>query len=568
MVTPNACMGVQLLVQVFSAMTGGILHRDGVSRGLRPRRMTPSGIRCRPSRFHSDGTLRCSDSLPSLHAVPTMPIRTFRTAIAVLAFALPSFAFADPPIQAPSASLEEVLAPIVSDRTFTRSDAAIQVVNLRTGEEVFARDADRGLIPASTMKVLTAATALRTLGPSYRFKTEIWSDGRIDAAGVLRGNLYIKGGADPTLVVEKLWKLIFDLKAEGLTRIDGDVIYDEDFFGPDHHLVGWDKPEDIARGPSYYPPIGALSLNFNTAALLVGPGAEIGGPARVLLETPAGEVVVVDNQATTSGRGSRARIGIEREVEGGTTTFTVTGSTPSGNGVDRIYRTIDDPAAHFRGAFEEMLAVHGVAVSGSHHMGSTPADGANKLLTLRSPPLAAVLMDMNKLSNNFIAETVLRTVGAETYGSPGTTESGVQAVHDYLVSLGIPEEEFTLVNGSGLSRSTRIAPSHLTAVLVDMAADRRVGAEFQSSLAIAGQDGTLWRRLRDEPGRLRGKTGTIDGIHCLAGYVEAADGERYAFAFLVNDVSGGIWQVRELHDRFAREMFLVDADPDDEEATP
>ena len=497
-----------------------------------------------------------------------MLIRTCRVIAVALVLSLPTIGMADAPLQAPSASLEDVLAPIVRDRVFTRSDAAIQVVNLRTGEEVFARNPDRGLIPASTMKILTAATALKTLGPSYRFTTEVWTDGDIDAAGVLRGNLYVKGGGDPTLVVEKLWKLIFDLKAEGIVRIAGDVIYDEDFFGPDHRLVGWDKPEDIARGPSYYPPIGALSLNFNTAALLVGPGAEVGGPARVQLETPASGHVTVNNEATTSARGARARISIEREVEDGRTVFTVSGSTPSGNGLDRIYRTIDDPAAHFMAAFEEMMAVHDVAVSGSHHMGSTPTEGAHRILILRSPPLAAILMDMNKLSNNFIAETVLRAVGAETYGTPGSTEAGVQAIRDYLVSLGIPEDEFTVVNGSGLTRTARIAPSHLTAVLVDMAADRRVGAEFQASLAIAGVDGTLWRRLRDEPGRLRGKTGTIDGIHCLVGYVEAGDGETYAFAFLVNDVSGGIWQVRELHDRFAREMFLVDTDTNDVDVNP
>lgn len=487
---------------------------------------------------------------------------------AALVLVTSTTAFADPPIAAPSDSLEDVLAPIVSDRTFTRSNAAVQVVNLRTGEEVFARDADTALIPASTMKVLTAATALRTLGPSYRFTTELWTDGELDPSGVLEGNLYVKGGGDPTLVVEKLWKLVYDLKAEGVQSITGDVIYDESFFGSDHRLVGWTKREDIERGPSYFPPISALSLNFNTAALLVGPGEEVGGPARVSLETPAGSSVEVINEATTSAVGRRARISIDRQVEGGVTRFTVSGSTPQANGVDRIYRTVADPTAQFRGAFDEMLSLHSVNVGGRSRLGEVPEDGASKLITLRSPSLASILMDMNKLSNNFIAETVLRTVGAETYGAPGTTEAGVQAIRDYLVSLGIPEDEFRLVNGSGLSRDARIAPSHLTAVLVDMAANPRVGAEFQASLAIAGQDGTLWRRLRDEPGRLRGKTGTIDGIHCLTGYVEAADGERYAFAFLVNDVSGGIWQVRELHDRFAREMFLVHADDADGSGEP
>lgn len=475
---------------------------------------------------------------------------------------LASPALADPPGvgAAPSVSLEETLAPIASDRVLRRTNAAVQVIDLRTGEEVFARNPDARLVPASTTKMVTAATALRTLGPSYRFTTEVWTDGTLDAAGVLHGNLYVKGGADPTLVVEKLWKLIVDLKLDGLARIEGDVVYDEDFFGPDHELPGWDKPADVQRGPSYYPPIGALSLNYNTAAIVVGPGSEVGGPARVALETPASSYITLENHVVTGSAGSRTSLDYERIVEPtGLMKFVVSGSVPSSATPEREYRTVADPSAYFRAVFADLLESQGVRVTGRHRMGSTPTSGGRRLHTLRSPALSSVLMDMNKLSNNFIAETVLRTVGAEVHGQPGTTANGLRAMSDYLTSLGLDPGSYRIVNGSGLSRDTTFAPSLLTAVLADMGNDERVGAEFQSSLAIAGLDGTLWRRLRDEPGRIRAKTGTIDGIHCLAGYASSDDGRRYAFAFMVNDISGGIWQVRDLHDRFARELLLVDA---------
>jgi D-alanyl-D-alanine carboxypeptidase/D-alanyl-D-alanine-endopeptidase (penicillin-binding protein 4) len=215
-----------------------------------------------------------------------------------------------------------------------------------------------------------------------------------------------------------------------------------------------------------------------------------------------------------------------------------------------------DPTAHFIAATTQMMAAEGVVVTGKHRRGATPTT-ADLVLEHRSSALSAILMDMNKHSNNFMAEQVLRALGAEAFGLPGTTEKGLRAVSDYLSSLGIDGSEYVLVNGSGLSRSALMRPSLMTAVLVDMAHDNRVGHEFLSSLAIAGEDGTLWRRLTEDPGRLRGKTGTIDGVHCLVGYVEASDGELYAFSFLVNAIKGDSSQVKRLHDRFARRMFTV-----------
>ncbi len=183
-----------------------------------------------------------------------------------------------------------------------------------------------------------------------------------------------------------------------------------------------------------------------------------------------------------------------------------------------------------------------------------------EILSLKSPPLAAILMDMNKYSSNFIAEQIVKNLGAEVYGAPGTTAKGTAVLSDYLVSLGIPESEFRLVNGSGLTRDSRVRPTHLTAVLADMAVDPRVGHEFMASLAIGGRDGTLWARFTDEDevDRVRGKTGTLDGVHCLAGTVEAADGEMYAFAYLVNELPGSIARARKAHDRFCGVLCDLD----------
>lgn len=485
-----------------------------------------------------------------------MPRPSFALLLLALTTAAPAHADDRAPLPAPSRSLEADLAQIASDRLFKTATVGVQVVNVRTGEEVFARSADDGMSPASTMKVVTAAAALRTLGPSYRFTTDLLTDGEVDAAGVLDGNLYVQGHGDPTLVIEKLWKLVYDLKLEGVQRVAGDLVFDESFFSTDYLIPGWDKEEDLKRGPSYFPTLSALSLNFNTATLVVAPGHEVGKPARVQLETPAGTYVQVENEAVTGAARSRRWVGLERTMEPGKVVFKVTGNLPDGAGTARYYRAVPDPTSQFAAAFKELMDQHGIAIEGRIKRGRAPST-ADMLVHLRSPPLSAILMDMNKLSINFIAEQVLRALGAEASGGEGTTEAGLEVVYAYLDELGIERDAVHLVNGSGLSRDIVLPPSVLTAVMVDMAANDQVGHEFAATLAIAGRDGTLWRRLRDDPGRLRGKTGTIDGVHCLCGYVDAGDGERYAFAFMVNDLDGGSSPAKRLHDRFARALFSV-----------
>ncbi len=493
-----------------------------------------------------------------LLAVPFIVLGAwFGNAVALAAPPAPSSAIA-----APSLSLEELLAPITQDKLFTTADIGIQVVNLRTGEEVFARNADASFIPASTMKVLTAATALENLGPSYRFSTDflVNEDVKVGGDGVLKGNLYIQGHADPTLVVETMWKITRDLKLQGLKKVEGNVVYDESFFGPDYQLPGWDKESDVENGPVYFSTIGALSLNFNTAAIVVGPSEGVGKAARVELETPAPDYVEIANQVVTTAAGSRRSLHIERELtddDPPKLKFTVTGTVPADGDVDHYYRTVLDPTAQFMSAFEELLAAQGIEVTGKHLRGTAPEDN-DVYYRHRSEPLGAILMEMNKQSNNFYAETVLRTVGAEVYGLPGTTDKGLKAVSAYLGTLGVDPKEYSIVNGSGLTRDAHLRPSTFTAVMIDMAHNKKVGHEFAASLSIAGTDGTLSRRLSDEKGEMRGKTGTIDGVHCLTGYLNGGDGETYAFAFMVNDVAATS-SAKRVQDKFARKIITMNA---------
>lgn len=469
------------------------------------------------------------------------------------------------PVQAeapaePPPSLEPLLKGLTEDRLFRDSTVAMQVVNASTGEEVYGWQQETALNPASTMKVVTAATALRELGPEYRFETRLSHDGTISGAGVLQGNLYVRGTGDPTFVLEDLWKMVYDLKLEGVREIKGNVYFDDTFMTAEPYVPGWNKKADIERGPSYFPALGALSLNFNTVAVVAGPGPDVGGPARVVSETLAPGIVEIDNQLVTGSSNSRRHVLLERETTGRKVTFELAGSIPQDSKAQKYYRTVPDAKAYFTAAFASMVKEQGIRVRGKYLDGEVP-DRDKPLVRHRSDDLATILGRTNKHSNNFMAEQVLKAVGAEVAGE-GSTTAGLSVVQAYLEELGIAAEEFTLVNGSGLSRQLMLRPSHLTRVLVDMAADDQVGHEFASSLAIGGRDGTLWARFRDDDqvGRLRGKTGTLNGVHCLTGYVNAGDGETYAFAFLVNDLPYSIARARQAHDRFADLMFELGSD--------
>jgi D-alanyl-D-alanine carboxypeptidase/D-alanyl-D-alanine-endopeptidase (penicillin-binding protein 4) len=461
-----------------------------------------------------------------------------------------------------TAALEAILGPVLADRALSGTRYGVQVVNVHTGEEVFARNPDEALVPASVMKVLTAATALRTLGAGHRFSTFITTEAEIGEGGVLDGDIYVRGHGDPTLVTEKLWRMVADLMFTGVKQVDGDVIFDDSHFDTERLIQGWRKKLDMVNGPAYFAPLGALSVNFNTVALVVGPGDTKGAPGNVALETPVDHVEVA-NEVTTGSRGARVRFSVEREVDGrtGKVTLEVSGTVPVGSEPVKMYRAVSKPRVYFMQVFEHLMKERGIEVTGKYRSGKSPK-GARILTRMDSDTLPIVLARMNKHSSNFMAEHVLKAVGAEADGAPGSTDKGLEAIASYIKDLGNDIDDMHLVNGSGLSRDMKVRPSHITSVLIDMYHDRKVGPEFLSSLAIGGVDGTLWTRFRGEgiEGRLRGKTGSLNFVHCLAGYVDGGDGEMYAFTFLVNDIPGSLRPVRRVHDRFGDALLSLSAD--------
>jgi D-alanyl-D-alanine carboxypeptidase/D-alanyl-D-alanine-endopeptidase (penicillin-binding protein 4) len=462
--------------------------------------------------------------------------------------------------QAPALSAEDaayplgaVLAPVLDDPILQGTKYAVQVVNVRTGEEVYSRNGQAAMMPASVNKVLTAAVALKELGPGHTFRTRVVRDAELSADGTLKGNLYIAGGGDPTLVMEKLYRLVADLPLMGIKRIEGDVVFDDSRFDSSWRISGWNKTTDIREGPAYFAPISALGLNYNTICIYVTPAPSSGGKTSAVFETPIPMVSLSSSVKTTR---SRTRIQVSRTVTGDKVHFKLSGNVKQGGGPSRIYKSIAEPQPFFRQMFKVVMDEKNISVSGTNRQGRAPK-GATAVTHLDSDTLGVIVGKMNKYSSNYMAESLLKAVGAETSGLPGTTSKGLARVDKMLKKMGNAPADYRIVNGSGLSRQILLSPSLINGLMVQMYWDRQVGPEFMSSLSIGDEDGTLRTRFRGagHGRRVRGKTGSLSGVYSLTAFVDGGDGELYVMTFLTNGISGGSRNIRKLQDRFAAKLL-------------
>ncbi len=439
----------------------------------------------------------------------------------------------------------------MSDAAWPKAVIGVHAVRVATGEVVVGYQADRPLIPASAQKAVTAAAALRGLGPSFHFETRVYATGPV-VDGVLEGDLVVVGRGDPTLTADKLWRLVRDLKTHGLQRVAGDLLLDDTYFSGSPMIAGWTRTVDLDEGPSYFAPIGALAAEFGGVTVVVRPGALVGTPATVAVETPAGDAVRITAAVDTVGTKERTRLDMRRIVRDDGVTFEVEGGVRVEGGERRFRRSVADPTVYFGGILAHLLAEAGVTVGGRVRRGVLPP-ASTLLRTITSPPLASVLMDMNKYSSNFMAEAVLRTLGAELRGE-GSTEAGLAVIRAHLDALGIAPEQSQLVNGSGLSRDLRFSPEAMTRVLADAARDGTIAPEFLASLAIGGRDGTLDDRFEDVPDAVRAKTGTLSDTVALVGFVRTTHDELLAFAFFANEIRGPVDVLQGLADEVARRL--------------
>jgi D-alanyl-D-alanine carboxypeptidase/D-alanyl-D-alanine-endopeptidase (penicillin-binding protein 4) len=433
-----------------------------------------------------------------------------------------------------AADLHQDLTRLLDIPCLKEGEVGLRVADVADEKVLFDSGGEKLLIPASNVKLVLAAAALSALGPTYSFPTEILSDRPPSAAGALSGNLYLKGYGDPVLVSEQLWLLARALKHLGISEIRNGLIADDSTMLRDPLPYEW-NPEEVSRAYTAKP--GALSLNFNTVLVTVEPAREKGAPPRVQID-PDSTHLAIDNKATTAlpGTGSPLRIRVlasdHREI------LQVRGSVSLGAARVSLYRSVDQPALYTARVFARFLREVGISLKGVVRGGTAPP-GAHLLYTHRSKPLSLIIQDMNKWSNDFIAEQLLRTLGRELYGSPGTREKGLRALRDYMAGIGIEADSYQLQDGSGLSRENRFSAAELVSVLQAAVNNSPWQAEYMVSLGLLGLDGVVERRFSASPARglLRVKTGFLQGVRALSGYGKSAEGKILAFSFLWNGSS-------------------------------
>jgi serine-type D-Ala-D-Ala carboxypeptidase/endopeptidase (penicillin-binding protein 4) len=440
------------------------------------------------------------------------------------------------------------------NRPGNRSAAwGIEIMDPDTKQVVLSVNPDKTFLPASVLKVVTTSTCLEKLGPDFRFRTGVYTDGTLLADGTLQGNLILVGRGDPNLVdptkellAEPALRVLGrSIQSLGIKRVTGAVIGDDSYFEYATHGKGWTE-KDLRS--TYGAPINALSINSNVF-LVHTRATKVNQLVQVSVE-PANSYYQIRNVAVTGSARSKRTISIG--VIPGTNRLVVSGVLPLGQnyGQDIL---LDRPAEMSATILKDEIQRAGVRVTGGikaiHQGDVSPEVRRNwKLLAEhQSPPLIRAMEIINKRSLNLHAEMLLRVLGAE-FGGAGTDEAGLKVVKEFLVSAGVEDDDKICLNdGSGLSRDKLVTPRFQTSLLLFLST-RPYFELFLNTLAISGTDGTLRNRMSSARGVIHAKTGTLQNVAALSGYMTTKSGHNLIFSIFANNVRASIDRVRQTID--------------------
>ncbi|HEX5062035.1 MAG TPA: D-alanyl-D-alanine carboxypeptidase/D-alanyl-D-alanine-endopeptidase [Kofleriaceae bacterium] len=439
--------------------------------------------------------------------------------------------------------LKEQLQAAIAARPLLTAKAKIGVsfVDITTGTELFAHDGDKGMSLASNAKLLTSVAALGTIGGGFRWRTTVLVDDKAldETTGIVTGDLYLRAHGDPTLSVNDLRAMATELAARGVRTIQGSLMIEADYFDttidPPHFN---EQPKERAY---FRAPI--ASFGVSRSAFLVNVIGEPGGGAKVWLEPDAGEHIKLTKTEVTSVVEGRTRIKVDIKPKKDNLEVEVTGQIRFADGHWWAKKRIDDPLRYAAEVFKRALAEKGIKFQKKPiKLGVIPLN-AKPLVTHDSMPLSAVIREMNKSSDNYFAESVLKTLGAETRATPAPASwaDGVAAVQAFLAKIGLPPGTYRCDNGSGLFNATEVSAKQMVTLLRAAHKDYRIGPDLLASLPVGGMDGTLAKRWHTSAarGRVRAKTGTLASVTTLAGYVGVDSAHPVAFAIFVNDIPTG-----------------------------
>lgn len=479
-----------------------------------------------------------------------------------------------------------------------RGHWGISVVTLE-GQPVYSLNDGQLFAPASNAKLFTTAAAFALLprdatGELPQASTYVYADVApgtrpVDEQGHIKGNLVLVGTGDPSLSgraypyagknghrgppLAALEALADQVKARGVRVVEGNILGDDREFVFERYGTGWSW-DDLQWESGA--PVSALTVNDNVVSLDVAPGFTFGNPVTAKFDPPVNYYSLL-NVASTSTQGTKSQLGVDRPL--GSRVVRLFGAHPAASEEAHLWLAIEDPAEYAATAFEEMLTARGIVVTGTpkavHRLPENTQDFAEAvrqpvtlqplvwktepadprvLATRTGPGLAEDLKVINKVSQNLHAELMLRRLGKTQLGD-GSFLGGARVVRQFLLDAGIDGGDFFFYDGSGMSQSDQVTPRAVTRLLV-YAARQPWGAQFRSTLPVAGIDGTLAGRFVNSPlkGRLFAKTGTLSEVNSLSGYVIAASGRTLVFSILVNGHLTGDSSSRTLVDQIAEQI--------------
>ena len=426
------------------------------------------------------------------------------------------------------AELPATVADALKKAGVPQQNVAVYVQAVEDKTPILSHNAEQAMNPASVMKVVTTNAALDMLTPAYRWKTEIYRDGQL-ANWVLQGNLIIKGYGDPSFKAQDFWRLLISLRQAGLRKISGDLIIDKSYFAASANNVNF----DTEKWRAYNAQPSAFLVNGRNTSFKFTAGDDA---VNIIQEFELPEVTIVNKMKRAQGACGDWRSRMAYDVQPGddkvVVKFSGSYATECGERFLELSLFEDEKYAFF--TFKKLWRELGGEFDGVLKLQESPA-GAVKVLEQLSEPLGSIVRDINKWSNNVMARQLLLTMGAEKAGAPATEAKGIHAIQSWLSANGQKFNELVIENGSGLSRTERISAEHLGQLLL-RAYTSPVMPEMMASLPILSLDGTIRQRLKDSQsnGRAHLKTGSLNGVSAIAGYVLDANGHRHVLVMLVN----------------------------------
>lgn len=451
----------------------------------------------------------------------------------------------------PSKTGEQALDQLLADPALAGASVSLMVRDARSGNTLYQHNPRTRLVPASSLKLLTTAAAMDVLGPQYRFSTQLLSNGSQQGTRLL-GNLYLRGLGDPTIQWADYQALAASLAAQGIRQVQGDMVFDDSWFDAERLGVDWAHDDE----DKYYgAQISALTVSpnadFDAGTLIVTAKAPttVGQPLDVTLSPPT-DYVQLSNLAV-SGPGNS--YGLNRQH--GSNLLRLSGALPPGK-QSRQWVSVWEPTQLVANLFAQALAEQGISVQGRRVIGGVSPATATALATHQSAPLQELIRPLLKLSNNSMAEALLKAMGRQQ-ANAGTAAAGVAAVADFIKRQGLDPATLSQVDGSGLSRRNLVSAQNFTDLLLAINKQPWFNAWYDA-LPIAGNPdrldgGSLRYRLRGTAAQnnLQAKTGSMGGVSSLTGYITDAGGRRLVFSMLTNNYVVQGSRIKALEDRLA-----------------